>query len=126
MVVPRQGVKSMSMAWVGRAAAVVFATGVFLIPAGSASADIVTPPGACAGAGHWVSGGFTEFSTTHNPSDVITVPLKDTIKWAGTEHGGQVGKPGPRRQIHGNVTIALPIGSVAIKSWYGARVEYAE
>jgi hypothetical protein len=53
------------------------------------------------------------------------VPLKDTIKWAGTEHGARLGSKGARRQIHGAVRIALPIGSVAIKSWNGSSVRYA-
>jgi hypothetical protein len=115
----------MSMAWIGRGVAVVLTTGAALFWAGPASADVVTPPGACAGAGHWVTTNFTEISTNHTPSDVITVPLKDTIKWAGSEHGAKVGVPGPRRQINGHVKIDLPIGAASIKSWHGSSVKYA-
>jgi len=59
----------------------------FVVPVGVAAADVVNPPGACVGIGHWVKGGFTQTSATHSPSDVITVPRADTVRWAGGERG---------------------------------------
>jgi hypothetical protein len=91
-----------------------------------ASADVISPPGACAGSGTWVNGQFSENSASHVPSDVIKVPLKDTVRWAGSEHGAPLGSKAARREIAGSVWITFPLGQKAtVESWGGSSVRYA-
>ena len=108
----------------GLLAAVVIAAGMGIAPA-SAGADVTTPPGECVATGHWLNSGQTESSTAHNPSDVIKIPAKDTVQWAGNIKGYALGSQGPRRQISGSVELDLPIGSATIDSWGKSSVRYA-
>jgi hypothetical protein len=97
-----------------------------LIPAAAAHADVVTPPGACYGAGKWVGGNLLELSTSHQRSDVITVPQKDTVQWAGGIGTHKPGETGARRAIAGKVRFDLPIGgSVDFKTWGGSSTKLA-
>lgn len=108
----------------GFLAAVVVAAGIGVAPA-AASADVISPPGECVAAGHWLNSGQTESSTTHNPGNVIKIPAKDTVQWAGNIKGYALGSTGPRRQIAGSVDFELPIGSATIDSWGRSSVRYA-
>jgi hypothetical protein len=90
-----------------------------------AAADVVTPPGSCAGSGTWQKAGFTELSSKHSPSDVIKVPQADTVRWAGNIKGFRLGSTGPRRPIDGAVELQLPIGKVNIDTWGGTSARYA-
>jgi hypothetical protein len=103
----------------------VAATAVFLIPATPAGADVVTPPGACSGSGHWNDANFTEDSANHVPSDVIEVPASDTVAWSGKIGDHALGDTGPERNISGEVKLDLPIGDATIDSWGGSSVRYA-
>ena len=104
--------------------AVVVAAGVGVAPA-AASADVITPPGACVATGHWLNSGLNESSTGLNSSDVIKIPAADTVQWAGNIAGHALGSVGPRRPISGAVKLDLPIGSVTIDSWGKTSVRYA-
>jgi hypothetical protein len=92
---------------------------------GRAHADVVTPPGECVGTGAWQTAGLVESSSTHVPSDVISVPRADTVRWAGNIKGYQLGASGPGRAISGEVQLDLPIGTATIDSWGGTSVRYA-
>ncbi|HET7524127.1 MAG TPA: hypothetical protein VFJ79_08300, partial [Acidimicrobiales bacterium] len=70
----------------GFLAAVVVAAGIGIAPA-AASADVISPPGECVATGHWLNSGQTESSTAHNTGDVIKIPAKDTVQWAGNIKG---------------------------------------
>jgi hypothetical protein len=96
-----------------------------LLYSSPAGADATTPPGVCVGSGKWQNAGFTETSTAHNQGDTITVPRKDTVEWSGSEKGFALGSTGPRRDIAGEVKLALPIGDVTVDSWGGSSVRYA-
>jgi hypothetical protein len=101
-------------------AAALVAAAVVLYPAATASADVVTPPGACTGSGHWVTAGFTKSSTQYVPSDVVSVPQKDKVDWQGSEHGKPIGYLGPARSIDGAIQVTVPFGvSVNVWHWTG-------
>jgi hypothetical protein len=123
--VARQEVGPMTVTWARIIATTALAAGGTVLAATPASADMVTPPGSCVGLGQWQAGGFTEVSTQHVPSDVIDVPLKDTIKYAGSENGAKLSTKGPRREIEGAVRIDMPYGNVEIDSWGGSSTRYA-
>ena len=108
----------------GLLATLVVAAGTWVAPA-AAGADVISPPGACAATGQWVHSGQSESSTALNSSDVIKIPAKDTVQWAGNIKGYALGSEGPRRAISGDVQLDLPIGSVTIDSWGGSSVRYA-
>src|SRR5579864_4492284 len=105
-------------------AAFIVVLGVGSAPV-AAYADVITPTGACVASGHWVNSGQTETSTAHSSSDVIKIPRKDTVQWAGNIKGYALGAVGPRRAIKGDVQLDLPIGSVTIDSWGKTSVRYA-
>jgi hypothetical protein len=107
------------------AAALTMAGGGAIAFASPASADVVSPPGACAGSGHWVKANLDETSAEHKPDDVIKVPRSDTVQWAGNIKGNQLGAVGPDRPISGSVQLDLPIGSVTVDSWGGSSDRYA-
>jgi hypothetical protein len=103
------------------AAAAAALLGMAARPAG---ADVVSPPGACVGTGTWQDAGFTETSTDHVPSDVITIPRSDTVAWAGGV--GAVDAPaGEERSISGEIRLELPVGSVVIDDWDGDSENYS-
>ena len=104
--------------------AMLGAVAVVWVPA--AAADVVTPPGACVGSATWKAGGFSAVTTDHAPGDVIKIPQKDDVKWAGNEKGFALGAEGPRRDIDGSVQLELPGNqAVTIDSWGGSSVRYA-
>lgn len=108
----------------GTTARVVLCTalsgGWLALAAGPASADVVSPPGACTGSGHWVKAGISESSTAHQSSDVIKVPRSDDVQWQGSETGGG----GGRRAISGAVEVKFPFGgSVTVGSWGGTSTK---
>lgn len=107
------------------AGAAATAASALLLPAPTAGADIVQPPGACTGRATFASTGTTDVSTAYIPSDVIKVPQVATVRWEGNEKGYPVGSFGPRRTINGAVTLALPIGSATIWHWGGSSTRYA-
>jgi hypothetical protein len=92
--------------------------------AGPAGADVVSPPGACVGTGTWQDAGFTETSTDHVPSDVITIPRADTVAWAGGV-GAADAPAGEERAISGEIRLELPVGSVVIDDWDGDSENYS-
>ncbi len=102
-------------------AAVAVLTGaVVLVPALTASADVVTPSGACTATGHWVGQGVTRSSTSYVSSDVVTVPQKDKVNWQGHEEGKPIGYFGPSRPIDGAVQVTVPFGiKVTVWHWGG-------
>lgn len=106
-------------------AAVGLISALIVGPATSASADVVTPAGACFGSGTWTGAGMTETSAEHAASDVIHIPQKDSVVWAGNIKGYAPGATGPRRPIAGQVDLKLPIGKVTIDDWGGSSVRYA-
>ena len=90
-----------------------------------AAADVVSPPGSCAGTGTWEQARFTERSVAHAPSDVIKIPRADTVRWTGRIRGFGLGATGPRRDIAGAVQLELPIGQVDIDTWDKSSVRFA-
>ena len=111
-------------AWLVGAASLVAAAAV--VAGGSpAAADVIEPPGACFGEGTWAEGGFTESSADHEQSDVIEVPLEDTVAWFGAVGDAQLGDEVERRDISGEVEIAFPFTSVVIDDWGGDSVKAA-
>jgi hypothetical protein len=103
----------------------VAVTAACLIPAAPASADVITPPGACVASGVWQNAGLNEESVKHQTSDVIEVPRKDTVAWKGNIKGYALGTAGPQRTISGEIQLDLPIKEVTIDSWGGDSVRYA-
>jgi len=100
----------------------VLAGGVVLLPTALASADVVTPSGACTATGHWVNAGFTKSSTDYVPSYIVKVPQKDKVNWVGHEHGEPIGYFGPPRPIDGAVQVTVPFGiSVTVWHWGGDK-----
>lgn len=100
------------------------AAGLVVATIGPAGADVVSPPGACVGTGTWQDAGFTETSTDHVPSDVITIPRADTVAWAGGV--GAVDAPaGEERAISGEIRVEVPWGSVVIDDWDGESENYS-
>jgi hypothetical protein len=89
----------------------------FLVPAATASADVVKPPGACTATGHWLGAGFTKNSTDYNSNDVIVIPQKDVVDWEGHELGKPIGYFGPARPIDGAVTVTLPF-DIKVNVWH--------
>ena len=98
--------------------AVIVLVGVFLLPAVVASADVVTPPGACSASGDWRTAGLNYVSTEFEPSSVMKVPQKDTVDWQGHERGEPIGYVGPARLIDGAMRISLPYDLPAVTIWH--------
>ena len=90
-------------------------------PGAIAAADVVTPPGACHGAGVWQGGGFTEDSANHVTSDVIKIPREDTVLWSGELKATRRTTRSRRRDISGKVQVAMPkpFGLITIDNWGG-------
>lgn len=107
------------------ASVMAMALGPVLVSTTPASADIVTPAGACVGSGHWEKANFTQTSTDRQPGDLIKVPQADTVSWAGNISGFKIGDAGPRRAISGEVQLDLPVGTATIDRWGGASMRYA-
>jgi hypothetical protein len=104
---------------------VVATCALAMLPA-SASADVITPPGACVASGHWVGAGFTKSSPQYDQSSVISVPRKDTVDWQGSVHGAPLGYIGPTRPIDGAVQLEVPLGiKVTIWHWDGHSSRYS-
>jgi hypothetical protein len=96
---------------------------VLLATGGSASADVITPKGDCGASGKWTRAKFTERSAKHVPDDVITIPRRDVVVWRGNVRGGDLVKPGERRDISGSLVLDLPLGqSVTVEDWDGSTV----
>lgn len=97
--------------------AVFAAVGIVAWPA-PAAADLVDPPGSCAGTGTWQDGGFTVDSTTAERSTVIEIPRADRVSWSGEVVGVD---PGSERTIAGSVAVRLPVplGSFTVNDWAG-------
>jgi hypothetical protein len=90
------------------------------LPTALASADVVTPMGACTASGQWAHAGFTRNSTDYSPSDVVLVPQRDVVNWEGHEFGKPIGYFGPARAIDGAVQLHIPFGvNVSIWHWSG-------
>lgn len=86
--------------------------------AAPAGADVVSPPGACAGAGAWTKAKFTERLKTKSPDDVITIPRTDVVKWRGNLKGQTPKSKVPRRDIEGELVIVLPAGQhIVVNHW---------
>jgi hypothetical protein len=101
---------------------ILLAGAVVVFPAAVASADVITPAGACTASGHWVAGNFTKNSTDVQPKDVTLIPQKDTVDWEGHEMGKPIGYFGPPRPIDGKVQVALPFGvKVTVWHWGGDK-----
>jgi hypothetical protein len=89
--------------------------------AGPASADIATPPGRCLVTASFAVGAsdgpFRVSSRTLQPSDVVEVPLADTVTWTAEVVGEE---PVPR-EMSGYVAIDLPwpLGSLSLGEWSG-------
>lgn len=108
------------------AAAGAVVAGVVLTTAGAAQADVVDPSGACDAAGLWVAEGVTRASADYSSSDLIEIPQKDKVKWAGSVGGAGKGEEGARREISGEVAIDIAgVGSATIDDWGGSSVKYA-
>ena len=91
-----------------------------------AGADVVTPAGACAGAGAWTKAKFTERMKTHSPDDVITIPRTDVVKWRGNLKGETPKSEVPRRDIDGEIVVVLPVGQqIVVNKWDGTSVKGA-
>jgi hypothetical protein len=101
----------MAVLTVGAAAVMVVGSG------GAASADVVTPPGACYGTGHWEGSGQDESSKDHVPSDVIKVPREDTVDWVGGIGDNKPPAEGPQRPIAGAVQLQVAGKWITIDSW---------
>ncbi len=89
------------------------------------AADVIVPAAGCFVSGHWQTEGAPRTSPEFLPGDVITIPLADTVKWAGNEKGFRLSDTGPRRTISGEVVVDLPIGTMTVDSWGGESVKYA-
>jgi hypothetical protein len=91
-----------------------------VLPASTASADVMSPPGVCTASGRWVTGGFTKATTQYRSSDVVVVPQKGTVDWEGHEMGKPIGYVGPSRPIDGKVQVEMPFGiTVTVWHWGG-------
>ncbi|MGQ0832553.1 MAG: hypothetical protein ACT4OV_12840 [Microthrixaceae bacterium] len=100
--------------------------GVALMVAAPVAADVVDPSGACSASGHWQDEGVDRASGDYDSSDLIKVPQKDTVLWAGNIKGYALGDEGPRREISGEVEVDIAgVGSVTIDDWGNSSVRYA-
>lgn len=120
----RHGGRSLSLYLRRVAAVTVFAAvGVAAWPA-PAAADLVDPPGSCAGTGTWHDGGFTVESSTADRSTVIEIPRADRVSWSGEVAGLD---PGTERTIAGSVALHLPVplGSFTVNDWAGQATTVA-
>lgn len=98
-------------------------TAVALLGAsGPASADVVTPPGACVGSGAWKAGGFSRTTPQLGPDDIIEISRSDEVSWAGTVTGPGAGTS---REVAGRVALRLPplFGTISIADWGGATTD---
>jgi hypothetical protein len=109
---------------VRRATAIVVATLVATVallgPVSAANADVTTPPGRCVGQASFangVKGPFTVSSADLQPSDVTTIPMKDTVTW----NGSLTGVAEQQREISGFIRIDMPwpIPDITVDSWSG-------
>lgn len=108
------------------AAGALVAGVVVLTAAGVAHADVVDPSGACDASGLWVGEGVTRASADYSSSDLIEIPQKDKVQWAGSVGGAGKGEEGARREISGEVEIDIAgVGSATIDDWGGSSVKYA-
>jgi|HubBroStandDraft_1064217.scaffolds.fasta_scaffold15902_2 hypothetical protein len=98
------------------------AAGGTALASGPASADVVSPPGACSASGDFTHAKLTVHSTAYVPSDVIVVPRVDVVQWSGHEHGRPAGYVGEKRPIAGAVRLVLP-GSFDVSLWSWADAE---
>jgi hypothetical protein len=95
-------------------------SGGIAFASGPASADVVSPPGACSATGDFTHAKLTVHSTAYVPSDVIVVPPVDVVQWSGHEHGKPIGYVGEKRPIAGAVRLVLP-GSFTVSLWSWAE-----
>lgn len=107
----------MGRAQVARLVCLAAAAALAWLPVAPASADLVTPPGACTGSGEFQSTGVSYTSTALQPSDVVLIPQQDTVRWIGQEHGEPIGHVGPSRQIKGDLSLELPGDVAAVNIW---------
>ena len=118
------------MGTVGRvvgAAALVGLTTIW--PGSDAGADIVKPPGACVGTGHWSGANRTYTSAAESPGATIKVPRGDTVAWTGAIGTAQPGGPEvTRRPISGRIEVQGPplIGWIKVDDWGGTSVRQAK
>jgi hypothetical protein len=107
-------------------AALVLGGTMALLAASPAAADAVDPSGACSASGHWQDEGVDRASADHVPSDLIKIPQKDTVRWAGNIKGYALGAEGPRREISGEVEVDIAgVGTATIDDWGKSSVRYA-
>lgn len=102
------------------------AIGALALVGGPAGADVVTPPGACTASATWTTGleeggPFTVDTANLQPTDVITVPRRDTVTYTATANGVAPGE----RQVSGRVSVRLPwpLPEITIDSWDGTATE---
>ncbi len=102
--------------------AVALAT-LVVLPASPASADVISPPGACSASGRWVGPvAFSKSTKQYGPSDVVVVPQKGTVDWEGHEMGRPIGYVGPAWPIDGKVQVTVPFGiNVTVWHWGGDK-----
>jgi hypothetical protein len=99
--------------------------GIVMCTASPAGAELM-PRKTCFGKGHWVTENKDRNSTQYNPSDVVEVPQKDTVEWAGNEDQRKLGYSGARRPISGEVQLdILGLSTVDIDTWGGSSIRYA-
>jgi hypothetical protein len=96
------------------------AAGGIALASGSASADVVSPPGACSATGDFTHAKLTVHSSAYAPSDVIVVPQVDVVQWSAHEHDKPIGYVGEKRPIAGAVRLVLP-GSFDVSIWSWAE-----
>jgi hypothetical protein len=92
------------------------------LASGPASADVVSPPGACNATGDFTHAKLTVHSAAYAPSDVIVVPRVDVVQWSGHEHNRPIGYVGAKRPIAGAVRLLLP-GSFDVSLWSWSEAE---
>lgn len=95
-------------------AAVTLAGTTLMVPATPAGATLTGP---CTGSGTFVNGlkkGGGSFTVDANTTGVVTVPLKDTVRWQGS-----INEPEHDRLTDGYVRLDLPwpFGGVDIETW---------
>lgn len=97
------------------------ATAVGLGTAATANAEVTTPAGTCVATAAFLGGTskgpFTVDTRTLQPSDVVLVPIADTVSWTGQ----LVGATPTARPVSGYIAVDLPwpLGTVTVDSWEG-------
>jgi hypothetical protein len=108
---------------IAKALTLLFLAGVGItLAAGPASADVVSPAGACTAVGDFTHVKLTVHSTAYVPSDLIVVPRIDVVQWSGHEHAKPLGYVGPKRPIVGAIQLVLP-GSYDVSIWRWSEAE---